>query len=267
MGDAVLKLKQDQVIEEKRPRRKKTSNRYFYKVKNHHELFKIGKSFLDDYYKGVKCFAISSTGYQTSQQKSILGVASFFDHEEDVKIAIVSDNLVHGVFKEIIFAAQPGEISLVDNSVSCEAYHFYDHFDFINLDQLLQKGKQEQNENAATFDEIFDDIINRYDVIFWDVPELHKIQKESELYFPMIMRFDSLSIVVAPGTSDAKNIQVIRNFFQDYGINLKGLLFDYNPSAEDKFRDAQIDGAKIKEINKLQKIINFIRRILGHEKT
>ena len=76
---------------------KKKKNKYFYKVRNHHELFKIGSSFYNDFKMGVKSFAISSTGYPQSQQNSILGLASFFDHKEDVRIGIVSNNLNQGI--------------------------------------------------------------------------------------------------------------------------------------------------------------------------
>ena len=83
----------------KEPSKQKKGNRYFYKVSNHHELYKIGASFYADYTDGMKSFAISSTGYPQSQQNSILGLASFFDHKDDLRIAIISDNLKEGSSK------------------------------------------------------------------------------------------------------------------------------------------------------------------------
>ncbi len=202
---------------------KKRSNKYFYKVSNHHELFKIGSSFYEDYKAGVKSFAVSSTGYQTSQQTSILGLASFFDHKDDLKIAIVSDNLNDGAFKDIVSISKKEKLEIEDGEEPCDYYRFYGHFDFFDLENLLNFSN---DESSASYDEVFDNLVDNYDLIFWDVPELYKIKKNSERYFPVIMKFESLSIIVAQSLSSSKDIKEVQNFFMGYGINLKGLLFD-----------------------------------------
>ena len=204
--------------------KKKKVNRYFYKVTNHHELFKIGRSFYKDYLSGVKSFAITSTGYQGSQQNSILGLASFFDHkEENLKIAIISDNLYLGAFKDIVAISQKHYVPLFKDGKDCEVVGFYGHFDFVDLTNLLDYANDCETE---AYDEIFDSVVDHYDIVFWDVPELHKIQKNSEKYFPVIMKFESLSIIVAQSLSSAADVEEIKNFFLGYGINLKGLLLD-----------------------------------------
>lgn len=204
--------------------KRKKVNRYFYKVTNHHELFKIGRSFYKDYLAGVKSFAITSTGYQSSQQNSILGLASFFDHkEENLKIAIISDNLYLGAFKDIVAISQKHQVPLFKDGGDCEVMGFYGHFDFVDLTNLLEYANDCETE---AYDEIFDSVVDHYDIVFWDVPELHKIQKNSEKYFPVIMKFESLSIIVAQSLSSASDVEEIKNFFLGYGINLKGLLLD-----------------------------------------
>lgn len=219
-------LKNDEVNTSKeipKDAKKKKSNKYFYKVSNHHELFKIGSSFYEDYKRGVKSFAVSSTGYQTSQQNSILGLASFFDHKEDMKIAIVSDNLKEGAFKDIVSISRKEKLELGDNEEPCEYSKFYNHFDFFDLNLLLDISN---NEHTVSYDEVFDSLVDNYDLIFWDVPELHKIKKDSEKYFPVIMKFESLSVIVAQSLSNSKDVKEVKNFFMGYGISLKGLLFD-----------------------------------------
>ncbi|MFT6070238.1 MAG: hypothetical protein ACJAT2_001767 [Bacteriovoracaceae bacterium] len=215
-------LRPEKQVQEK-AEKKKRSNRYFYKVSNHHELFKIGSSFYDDYKRGVKSFAVGSTGYQASQQNSILGLASFFDHKEEIKIGIVSDNLKCGAFSEIVSISKKSKLELGDNEEPCTVYSFYQHFDFFDLDELLQISN---NEATLSYEEVFDSLVDEYDIIFWDVPDLRKIKKDSEKYFPVIMKFESLSIIVAQSLSNSGDIKDIQNFFMGYGINLKGLLFD-----------------------------------------
>ncbi len=197
-------------------------NKYFYKVSNHHELFKIGSSFYHDYLEGVKSFAITSTGYQMSQQTSILGLASFFDHKEHIKIGIVSNNLVQGSFKEIIELSEKEKV-LIHGDLAVDVHNFYDHFHFINLRDLLKISSDGEREE---YDEVFDSFADQFDIVFWDVPDLEEIQRESEKYFPMIMKFESLSIIVSKNVSSSKHLDGIRSFFLGYGINLKGLLLE-----------------------------------------
>ena len=217
---------------------KKKSNKYFYKVSNHHELFKIGRSFYTDYLSGVKSFAISSTGYQTSQQKSILGLASFFDHKEDIKIAIVSDNLSNGAFKEIVSISKKVEADLFGLDDKITIHSFHNHFEFIDMDQLLDLANDTEIES---YDEVFSHVMDMYDVIFWDVPDLHKIQLESERYFTVIMNFESISIVVAQSLSKKSDIEEIKKFFLGYGINLKGLLLEQNLADKDNVDKTKVE--------------------------
>ena len=70
-----------------------------------------------------------------------------------------------------------------------------------------------------------------------DVPELHKVQSNSERYFPVIMKFESLSIIVAKALSNTKDIKNTMSFFRSYGIELKGLLLDPIRSESDVVTD------------------------------
>ncbi len=207
------------------------SNRFFYKVSNHQELFRIGRSFYEDFISGVKSFAISSTGYQTSQQKTILGLASFFDHKDDYKIAIISDNLDQGAFADIVSISKPVEGPILGDNFSLNINSFYNHFDFINLDEVL---KLSNDHKLAEYDNVFDSIVDYYDLVFWDVPELHKIQLDPELYFPMIMKFESISIIVSKQITKQSDVDDLKKFFLGYGINMKGLLFEEKNSLEKK---------------------------------
>lgn len=215
------KLNKSQKIKNKR------KNNIFYKVNNHQELFKVGSSFMADYENGICSFAISSTGYQTSQQKMILGLASFFDHKEDIKIAIVSDNLFDGLFHDIIKSSSEETLQYDSDGAFCKVYIFHNHFEFVCLDSLLEQNHQDEDEDEdKDYEEGIIEFKSHYDIVLWDVPELHKIQLNPEIYYPMIMNFDCLSIIVAQALSRKEDIEELRSFFSGYGINLKGLLID-----------------------------------------
>lgn len=206
-------------------KKERTKTKFFYKVKNHQELFKLGTSFYKDFRNGIRSFAIGSTGYQSSQQRSILGLASFFDHKYDVDIAIISDNLYDGVFKEIVESSEEHKVPLDYSGQTCSVHTFHNHFEFVDLESLLEQSNQSQ---GVDYESRIRNFCRNYDIIFWDVPELHKIKNDPEIYYPMIMMFDSLSIVVARTLTSTEEIKDVTSFFMAYGINLKGLVFDQN---------------------------------------
>ena len=202
-------------------------SKFFYSVSNHQELFRIGESFFRDYKKGIKSFAISSTGYQTSQQTTILGIASFFDHSEELRIAIVSDSLRDGAFKDLLHVSEQVKFTEAAREVTIQ--RFYNHFDFVDLDELVKI-----NDDAPEFEHFLECLLKNYDAVFWNVPELHKLQGGFSPYFQIIKRFESLSIIVSRAVSSGKQVDEIKNFFEGYGINLKGLLLDIPGSRKEK---------------------------------
>lgn len=222
--------KKDDIILEfnAKPQKKSTEssnakNNYFYKVANHSELFKLGSSYLEDFKTGLKSFTIASTGYFNSQQKTILGLASFFDHYDDLKIAIISDNLFEGYFQEIIENSEQREITLMTSEYQLNFFSFHHHFDFIDLNLILDIPNKKDN---LDYQLRIDDIINYYDIVFWDMPDLNLIKNNPEAYYPAIQAFDSLSIIASKSITKSEKIDRIKNFFESYNIGIKGLLFN-----------------------------------------
>jgi hypothetical protein len=221
--------KKDELILEfntKRPSKKiekNNKNNYFYKVANHSELYKLGSSYLEDFKAGLKSFTISSTGYFNSQQKTILGLASYFDHYDDLKIAIISNNLFNGYFQEIIENSESREIELVGSDYNLNFFSFHHHFDFIDLNIILDIPNKRDD---IDYEVRINDIISYYDIIFWDMPDLKLIQEDPEGYYPAIQSFDSLSIIASQSATKSEEIDQIKEFFESYNIGIKGLLFD-----------------------------------------
>lgn len=220
--EPILKLfKEKSPAESEKPLAK-----YFYSIKNHHELVQIGTSFLDDFNQGSKSFAITSTGYKTSQQRTILALASFFDHVSTMKIAIVSNQLNHGAFHEMVQSSNKAKLLLpVEPPKSLPVKRFYHHFDFIDFDDVLKLAP----EGVPTFgfEHAVSELVNHYDILFWDIPELESFKANHRLYYPIALYFDSLSIIVSQSLSKAKEVDELQKFFLDYGMNIKGILLDH----------------------------------------
>lgn len=197
---------------------------YFYRIANHEELFKIGKGFLNDVNKGVKNFAFTSTGYKNSQQKSILGLCCFFDHNADYKIVIISDQLAHGFFSELVSDSAEEHFDLSDGEGSLRYKSFHHHFDFIEYSDLMKY--YEQHVYTKKFEHELKNILDKYDVIFWDIPEMEHLKKNPHFHYRISSFYESMTVIVAEKATSGKQIETIKSFFSNFNINLNGVLFD-----------------------------------------
>lgn len=207
--------------------------KYFYKVTNHHEFYQIGNSFLQDYQEGMKSFAITSTGYKQSQQRTILALASFFDHAMSMKIAVVTNQFDNSVFEELIKTSSPTKIEIAtfqDKSITVN--RFYHHFDFISFDTIFKMAPE--GVPNFEYEHSISELIKNYDLILWDIPELDAFKANNNLYYPIALYFDSLSIIVSQSLSSQSEIAELQRFFTNYGVNIKGLMLDYTTQKVEK---------------------------------
>lgn len=197
---------------------------YFYKISNHEELFRIGKGLLVEVEKGVKNFAFTSTGYKNSQQRTILGLCCFFDQNANYKIAIISDHLAHGVFNELVENSSLNHYMLGDGGDIVKYKSFHHHFDFIDYSEFSKF--YENHLYSKNFDQEMTKILNNYDIILWDIPEMEKMKQQPHFHYRISHFYQSMTIIVAQNSSSGKQIDFIKNFFSNYNINLNGVLFD-----------------------------------------
>lgn len=216
--------------------KRKRFSKFFYRVSNHSELNKIGSSYYDDYLKGVKTFAITSTGYSASQQKTILGLASYFDHREELSILIVSNELEQGCFSELIKESERKDrkVSSIGGK-SISFYEFHHHFDFVSFNEIIKLCAT--GTATSEYEDAISEIFSGYDVVFCDVPELSLVQRSSQYYFPVAMKFEKLTIIVKESVSSNEDVNKIKQLFHNYGVSLKGLLFEEAQPKAESFLD------------------------------
>jgi hypothetical protein len=203
---------------------------FFYKVSNPGQLAKIGQSYLEDFKNGIKSFAISSTNYKSSQQRTVLALASYFDHLFDMKILIISDSLQKGVFEEVMGVRKLENVPVEGTNHSIEVNHFYHHFDLVDLNLLLKLSPS--HKPNYDFETAVNQLMKSYDLILWDTPIINTQKNNSVVYSHTIHYFESLTIVVAPAVTKASDVNAIKEHFSNLGVNVKGVLFDSPESYE-----------------------------------
>lgn len=228
-------------FEKKREREASTDKMasYLSRISNHDELFKIGKGFMAEYKKGIKSFAITSTGYKNSQQRTILGLCCYFDYVDQYRIAIVSDQLRHGVFDELVKDSNPKQYQLGLSGDSINYLSYHNHFDFLDYSELLKV--YDEHLYSKTFDFEMKTIFDYYDIVLWDVPELEKMKLNLQFNYRISHFYESLTMIVSPSASSGKRVEAVKNFFNNYNVNLSGVLFETS-SAIDQPKRKKIFG-------------------------
>lgn len=203
---------------------------YFYRITNHEELFRIGKGFLDEVKKGIKSFAFTSTGYKNSQQRTILGLCCFFDQHADYRIAVISDHLTHGVFSELIESAGQSSYSINNGEDVVNYKSFHHHFDFIDYVEFNQFYNHHQY--TKNFEGEVRKILANYDLVFWDIPEMEQMKKNPHFHYRISHLYESMTVIVSQNSTSGKQVETVKNFFNNYNINLNGVLFDSSAIAD-----------------------------------
>lgn len=180
-----------------------------YRIANADQLAVVGKGFLEEFRTGKKSFAFSSTNYKASQQRTVLGLASYFDHLFDLKILIISDSLYLGVFKELVEKSFPIDLPQGPGK------RFHHHFDFLEL-KLLHQSNDSHKEA---------ELLGLYDLVLWDLPVLSTKKAANEALTLSAANFESLSLIVSPSASKFSDRKGLEKHFKDFGIDVSGILF------------------------------------------
>ncbi len=194
----------------------------YYQIMDPDNLSAVGLPYLEDFRRGIKNFAFCSTNYKASQQRTIVALASYFEHLFDLKILIVSDSLLKGMFKDFIRAGKNVRINLNHPDLNAEIVQFYHHFDFfdIGLERSYTK-------------EVMQNVLSQYDLIFWDTPMLSQHHETHTILKKIAHNFESVSIVVPPSASRGNGIEELKKHFESFGINIAGVLLKNMTGLED----------------------------------
>lgn len=196
---------------------------YFYQVGNPSELAKIGQAFLEDFKTGIRSFAVTSTDYKSSQQRTVLALACYFDQLYDMKILIVSDTLDMGMFTEVMKETTGEFVKVPDSVTSIKINHFSHHFDLLDLREIQRMGEVRKDFG---FETTIKNILSKYDIIFWDTPTLNDFKTKGFGYRRTLSFIESLTIIVSQSVSHANDVNELKEYFSGFGVNIKGVVFD-----------------------------------------
>ena len=188
----------------------------FYKVQNHHELFKLGNTYLTDLKMGIKSFAFSGAGQENVGQKTVFGVAAFLNYSTDKNITIVTSK-----YDDSLYQHNLGEMSHVAKNIADLEYDSVcmEGVEIVTFDALHGIIKRLAEQGISQF-------CDEREVILWDLPIIERVMQTPELYFPIIRKLDSISFVVNANKSKMKSLNKLVYYYKKYEVPLKGILLE-----------------------------------------
>lgn len=212
--------------------------KYYYKVVDHMELYKVGSSYLRDYHSGVRSFALSSYNLTYDCQKAIMGLASFFGYQDDLNMCIITTDVINSFYAELL-----NDFSAHSEHVPDEEFDFEfcssNGVDFIDFEEL---GRIEAELEHITLEEFISYLMSKYDLVLWDLPSPQVLDERREVFFPIVRSIESLTLVAGTLVTKRSQMEHLTTYFRKYEVPIKGVLFSADSSKKKKKSRNEVGG-------------------------
>jgi hypothetical protein len=196
-------------------------NKFFFEAKNHDEFHEVGSSYYTDFKHGERTFLFANLDSEVSQQKTVLGVASFIQYFESCRVLIVSASLSTGYFGEILKDVPYEYLNIFSND-SCKAkFYFHEGISFLDVSSL--------ESTSFGFDPVVTKLKKLFECILCDLPDVLQTQASFSFFFPVYKEANSVSLILEKNKSAFSKIEKLMHFFKSYNVKIKGALMS-NPA-------------------------------------
>tara|TARA_R110002072_G_scaffold276051_2_gene437696 strand:+ start:37226 stop:38587 length:1362 start_codon:yes stop_codon:yes gene_type:complete len=204
--------------------KKKSQNfkSYYYRAKDHMELFKVGSSYMRDYKSGLKNFSFSSFGLKTEKEKTVFGICSYFNYHEDIDVCIITSDFEQSFYQEYIGSINKESFNYLSEEIPFDIIKAkgFDAIEYSSF-RIAERGLKEHN-----LEDLISEIFKSYDVVLWDLPDMGVLDSNKEVYFPIIRTLDNVSFVIGQDRTKNSEIHTLLNYYKRYQVPVKGLLFN-----------------------------------------
>lgn len=221
-----LKIKDDEVSKPHESVTSKKSKIFnienYYNVKNHFDLHQTGQSFEKDFNAGNKCFAFNTTASRKIQTECVVGIASYFNFQNDVPVTIITDDIGVIEIGRLVPNLKKSSIYLKGFKLPLEILSF-SGLEVINIGSI----REYISLNDGTFDEIIETIKNERDILLWDLAKLDTLSEDFAL-MTILKVVDNISLITVPKSCRFTEVKRLIQYYQKHFICIKGLIVGNN---------------------------------------
>lgn len=193
----------------------------YYRVKDHMELFKVGSSYLKDYQAGISSMGFSSYNLPAEGKKTVFGISSFFNYHDSINVCIITNDLNSSFYASMFEEFEMRKDLFLGEDVEYDIFHA-DGNDFIEFSEITNVKHSSNHSGPGEFIEF---LLDKYDLILWDLPALEYMNKNREIFFPIVCAIESLTLIVGAEISKGKELEALISYYQKYQVPIKGILF------------------------------------------
>jgi len=201
-------------------KKKRFGAEYYFRTKNHQELFKTGCRFSADYQNGQKSFAFSGKNSCVTLEQTLLGLSAYFNYHHDVKVTLVVKSLVESTLLKSLAYTHKEIRSFKNDDLNyevtcCDGLEIIELSSITNICSLLSK------DETGNF---LSQLDKESEVIFWEIPFEDDGFESVEVNFSMMMQIKSVSIIAERLTTTHRDMQQLLSYFSKYGVHIKGVI-------------------------------------------
>jgi hypothetical protein len=201
---------------------------FFFRATDDELLYNLGDSFYRDFKNGMKHFGFAHVNSHESQQRSILGIASFIKYFEDNRILVITDKMDGSFFSA--FKRESTRKTMDITGLPGFSYNVYKAYalNYLEMDELAIRAKSSKVKVLPT---IIKNLMADYDVVLIDLPP-HKARRDHyDLYLPLLQTINHVTLTVSLKKSLFSEVNELRQYFASYKIKIKGSVVEKSPTS------------------------------------
>ncbi|PIP91663.1 MAG: hypothetical protein COW01_01670 [Bdellovibrionales bacterium CG12_big_fil_rev_8_21_14_0_65_38_15] len=187
----------------------------FFRLKNHHEAFRLGSSYAKDLDQGLLVFGFHGTAGTISKRNTLYGLIAFMTYQRSLNVCAILGEEYESVKQEI-------ETSLGKT----ECFEFEDYglkyekvagVSLIRLNDFLELSNQGMQDFVNFSREMAQPL-------FIDLPVRSKAEEDMGRMLPMYRLINSFTLIVDTAKMSIKEVREELHFMRCYGFTVKGVV-------------------------------------------
>tara|TARA_R110000868_G_scaffold132381_8_gene343343 strand:- start:19307 stop:20515 length:1209 start_codon:yes stop_codon:yes gene_type:complete len=197
-------------------RNQQLSSELFFRLKNHHEAFRLGNKYVKDIEAGQTVFGFHGNDTSSSKKNSIYGLVAFMTYQRGHTVAAVLGNLYDDIKKELVtvYGEKSVEKSLFDG-IPCEKI---DEIYLIRREEFATMSKNQ----ISSFKRSSTDTTT---IVLVDLPPRKEAEEVMGTMLPLFKIIDSFTFVLEMAKASISQVRSDLHFMHCYGFSIKGFIF------------------------------------------
>lgn len=192
---------------------------FYFKVKKHEDLHKLGQSYGVDFSNNEKSFSFYSLDPKRNCSETMVALASYFSYQNRITPLVVTCKNNLSEYASLLGGFETQKCTLRKSGLIVEIINF-SGLNVIEIDSL----KEQMGELEPRV--VVNDLLTAFGAIFWELPEISDFSERPERFFLAFQYSGNVSLQLNFKSSNVHKTRETIQFFRKYSIPIKGFVLD-----------------------------------------